>query len=689
MLLIFFNLIKKLKIFLLFSISLNFILISNSNSQTINKIEIQIPINTDYKILNNALDAKANNLITEHQKKSYQALLRYSDKIYDAKIRLHGDLVDHLNLENLIYSFDINLKNGTIEGIKEFKLLLKETRPFEELLLNKILKAMGYIVPHLEIVEVSINKREYKAIFIEKPNEFLLERLQIREGPIYRGDERVWWDAVNKRLNKKKYQYPDYLTFRLSNQKYVGEYFNEKIDSRISKTLFAIYGIDKISYSNIIGLDTEEFFCSLDKGCAYFQIVHKYSPHSLLPNNVIFYHNIFSNEFMPIFWDGGQRVTETCQITDIKIKNHNSYNSFFDEVKNDLLISNINLTPETECIIMDSYSIFERYSNIINDIDYYNFDENKFTEKKSSQIIWFDLKKSKFETCYSKNALRIKLSSIIDCDIEQLQQEIYSSYLGGSFKSNKKIYTFVGSNSLELLKKFPKKYEVLTCSKINCEFSLDKISIIHLKNEYINNLDIKLTNINARAIINDQDTIINKIELIQDFKMELKQDTHPITGCLTILNSNIQVNTILSNNSLCEDSLNIVNSKGKINHIKINNSQFDGLDSDFSEFEIGNLEIDSSKNDCADWSFSNFNIDVINVKNCFDKGLSIGEKSKIVLKSNSNIDSSNIGVAVKEGSQLIIKEKLNIKNSISDCFLQYIKKPYLGVSGIIDGRINC
>ena len=103
-------------------------------------------------------------------------------------------------------------------------------------------------------------------------------------------------------------------------------------------------------------------------------------------------------------------------------------------------------------------------------------------------------------------------------------------------------------------------------------------------------------------------------------------------------------------NGYCEDLL-IVSSNGTIKKIIIENSISDGLDVDFSELLLNYVKINNSLNDCADFSFGDYFINDISVLNCGDKGISIGEKSKIKIL-NTFVSDSYIGISVKDFSQL-------------------------------------
>ena len=100
-------------------------------------------------------------------------------------------------------------------------------------------------------------------------------------------------------------------------------------------------------------------------------------------------------------------------------------------------------------------------------------------------------------------------------------------------------------------------------------------------------------------------------------------------------------------NAACEDSLNIIDSKGKINLIRISNAYQDALDIDFSNITIKDVKINKSGNDCIDLSSGNYFFKNIFLNQCSDKAISVGEKS-LVTSKNIFIDSSNIGIAVKD-----------------------------------------
>ena len=142
----------------------------------------------------------------------------------------------------------------------------------------------------------------------------------------------------------------------------------------------------------------------------------------------------------------------------------------------------------------------------------------------------------------------------------------------------------------------------------------------------------------------------------------------------------------MSKNSNCEDAINIVDSKGLISNISINNSESDSLDLDFSDIEIKKISISNSKNDCVDVSGGNYNFQYLDLKNCGDKGLSVGENS-IVNLEEIKVNHSSIGVASKDSSKTII-EKFSGDNLLF-CLSAYNKKQEFDGGEIFVKNYNC
>ena len=173
---------------------------------------------------------------------------------------------------------------------------------------------------------------------------------------------------------------------------------------------------------------------------------------------------------------------------------------------------------------------------------------------------------------------------------------------------------------------------------------------------------------NANLIFNGYKT--NKVKeksLPPNYPMGIKG----LTGCLSLINIELENINIKANNSSCEDTINFVNANGSINKINIENSFSDALDADFSNLKFNSINISLAMNDCADFSGGNYNLLNLKLSKCGDKGLSIGEKSNVKLNT-IKIDNSNIGIANKDSSILKLN-KAYLKN-LQTCIAAYNKK---------------
>ena len=137
---------------------------------------------------------------------------------------------------------------------------------------------------------------------------------------------------------------------------------------------------------------------------------------------------------------------------------------------------------------------------------------------------------------------------------------------------------------------------------------------------------------------------------------------------------------------ICEDSINIKNSLGNLDNIQINNSSYDALDIDFSKIFIQSLNVDNAQNDCLDFSFGEYEIIQAKLNNCGDKGISVGENSKLSL-NDGFISRSNIGVASKDDAATNIN---NVKiDNINICLAAYNKKKEFKGSSINVKNLIC
>ncbi len=122
-------------------------------------------------------------------------------------------------------------------------------------------------------------------------------------------------------------------------------------------------------------------------------------------------------------------------------------------------------------------------------------------------------------------------------------------------------------------------------------------------------------------------------------------------GGVNFINSEILLENITFSNSNDEDAINIINSKSFLSNIKFENIFADALDIDFGKSNFNNIECYNIKNDCLDISGAQINGSYLFTVNTNDKGISIGENSKVKIKNIITIN-NRVALAVKDGSNV-------------------------------------
>ncbi len=126
-----------------------------------------------------------------------------------------------------------------------------------------------------------------------------------------------------------------------------------------------------------------------------------------------------------------------------------------------------------------------------------------------------------------------------------------------------------------------------------------------------------------------------------------------------------------------DDGLNIKKSRVDIEYNYFEKNKFDGLDLDWAEGRVANNHFLNNGNDGLDLGGTD-NLMVWNnrVEKSGDKCLSIGERSKETIVANNLLDDCQIGVAVKDASEVKLINNTIVNNKIG--ISVYEKKPLFG-----------
>ena len=334
---------------------------------------------------------------------------------------------------------------------------------------------------------------------------------------------------------------------------------------------------------------------------------------------------------------------------------------------------------------------------------FYNIDEkrvkclkNNFNELEIDNNESINLTLALKETCQlSKNPLKTKL-------IFEIKNEVYEQT---SFLENNKIksiqnFNYKKSSKEKLVLKgnkiiknpiiLEKNQDLIIENNTTLQFDSDTYILVDGGNFICKgdkNRNIKLQSTDKKFwggiyIRNSKKTLFENciIQNTKEFRSYSKFFTS-LTGGINIYNSNVNFKNVIIKNSDAEDALNLINSKVNLKNVKIINVKSDGIDFDFSSGSVNNLELDFIGGDGLDFSGSNFRIENLFVQNAKDKGVSVGEASKIFAK-NINISNSEIGIAVKDNSFLNLRNGMFEKNNTD--FSAFNKKAYYKKGGTIN-----
>ena len=141
-----------------------------------------------------------------------------------------------------------------------------------------------------------------------------------------------------------------------------------------------------------------------------------------------------------------------------------------------------------------------------------------------------------------------------------------------------------------------------------------------------------------------------------------------------------------------EDGLNIKDTEiCVLKNIIVSNPLSDGIDVDNCNGELKNVTVQGSEsltrgNDGIDFSFSEMMLEKVIISGFMDKGISIGEKSKITINS-AELASNTIGMAVKDGSCAFV-HKANFINNKTNVAVYRKKGHFASATAIFNKKIE-
>ena len=634
------------------------------------------------------------NFINDEYKQTHLGEVRINYKngvtcTFTSELRISGDWKDHVDINKLISSLDIKLLEGNILGITKFKLLIPVTRNGDnEIFLTTLLEEFNVITPRTFYIDVNLNGfGNHNYIFQEKASKELVERNGLREGPILETDEtNVWNNSENKFVrnleiaDERQFMYAKYLNKPWVLRSSENIQLTEKALSLYNR---AIYTSDSDPLFNF----ESDGFNNIQNYLYETLVLVTNGRHAQFTHNRKFYFNPFTEEFHPIYYDGmayfiyeepryleeyfiNQNILKTLDFlinTDIDVK------KFHNSLASKGYVQNLKFT---ENLIDKYYKNLELYSQLPLSED--GMDVNEKSSRKYFALptnIEYSIEDielnflntiNKNKIFFSEKSVRYECLDILNCKKSELTLDDFMT------ENNKIVY--FGDRDIFLNGSSPRVNYIYNVGN----FSVSSNKKFEFKvNESNKTLDLKITKQNQEILLFSDMTIRDwKFTLEVDPELKINTQSY-VTGCLTLYDLELVNVSIDVKNSNCEDALNIIKSNGSINSITIRDSLSDGLDIDFSTIDIKKLYVENSGNDCVDLSSGAYQITLINILNCEDKGVSIGEGSNFYIKS-IEVANSFTGVAVKDSSFGVIEEIKS--NNVNNCILIYRKKEEYGPS---------
>ena len=622
--------------------------------------------------------------IKKKYKRWVKAKIVTDEKLINSEIRILGDWKDHLRPP--LTSLKVKILDDSFNGVTRFNLFLPETRKGEnEVFWTLMLNYLGFPSLYTRMVEVNFNGNIYKAIFQEDATKEFLERNDLTETVILKSNDFSFY------LNKEEKEiYNNFFTssFVIDNNNFL----KNDISNFIASEAIALRA-NKDFNKKVIN---EDFFTTIHK---------KYAYHGLATINRKYIYIPYKKIFVPLYYDGNVQFLPgktDCQ----KKANIEILSSFKKDFKN---LTSKNLTRMQECVLGDVLHLSEnkinqlrnsfpnqtldnkkdvKYENIKNKIINY-LERNKVNKKEilknnKKVIIYSFIFNDNFYSCQ----LNINNNEILICS--QIDSLNYSKLISesGRFKLTDNFKSFPIN-----LGTFNNEIPIIWLDNEIDKFKINKKGTYYLIKQDIKNKNLKFDFLNSEAKLFIQGNFENvNFEFNREFDFqndkisEIRYDKNLLTGCVNFFDTNFKNVMLKSSDMICEDSINIKNSSGLINKIHIDNSYFDALDLDFSKIKIKDLKVNNAKNDCIDFSFGEYEIIYANLKNCGDKGLSVGERSKLNM-DNGVITYSNVGIASKD--EAITNVKNLAMNNMNICLAAYNKKKEFKGSKLNIKSFNC
>jgi len=243
-----------------------------------------------------------------------QATLTFMGQTHPVKIRLKGDLLDHILTDKWSYRIELS-GDDRVGGMKRFSIQRPEVRGFTyEQAFLETLRYENVLAPRYDFIDVTINGESLGHYALEEfMGKELLESQNRRPGVIFGFDEDYFWKHIRQTPATPA------LGFGLLDQSYTGIFANINLfdEGRVNKDPELRAQAD-VLIANIQafqeGLVTGAEIFDVERMATYLAVVELWqAEHAFFPNNLRLYYNPVSGLIEPVGFDGEpvQTVRET------------------------------------------------------------------------------------------------------------------------------------------------------------------------------------------------------------------------------------------------------------------------------------------------------------------------------------------------------------------------------------------
>ena len=727
-----------IRIFFIFYLSITPLFASCKNDSNLlnNKIEnIKVEFNKEKKFISKVSkyylsyhNRKNSKKINKKKRHKGKIIVNYKDGnscIYKARIRMHGDGIDHVELINGTPSSSLNiiLEEGHIRNVTRFILFLPSTRNSDnEIFATTLFSHLNFLSPRTFKIKANIHNNTSDYIFQESLKKEFLEYNNRLEGPVLESFE----DLENEILKMSRVSNTEWI--KNNKNKYLIS-LNAIRDYNLS--LLKSYKFRIIAGDETLRLDRQDFTKKeFNKINIFDALMYGLGgAHGLSYDDRRFYYDPIYSKFEPIYYDGSVNILSKINydrtvgqykfqldnwkiIKDPHLDLYSNYDRDFETRWRNPTVtysaktgasSAITLLKSIDTKLFLNKLILNGFSTIslkkLDKVIEYIIIRLNLISKAKDYNKTLELEKSLYS--YYEDEMKLNDNvrlifkkdeslSLIENEIEECDYRL--SICKDYFINEKKLKKLLEKKNLNSKNNILINFKKENYKNANIKKSKDPIKsnfkLIQISNSfkiYINKdvqiiLDKKnkkidfnyLSNLGRSIIIDSKvDSWTITMNNMEKNKNEEFDNIYNLTGCLTLIDTVINETNIFGNDFKCEDTVNFIRVKGSINNIEINNAKYDATDADFSKLKFNNVKFHKSGNDCLDFSYGIYEIKNAYFQECGDKSVSVGEKSLTTI-NNFIVENSNIGIAVKDSS--IVNINKTLMNNLNLCLSVYNKK---------------